>query len=353
MKKHFDKISDKAGLPPGSLVHVGQPKEEPIQVSYMNYDETGWKELEWDEEIKNNPPPMQKGVHWLHLNGVHQPEVIEQIGRNLGIHCLTLEDILNTEHRPKLDENDAGFFLIAKRPVFTEEGDLSFETINILLGDFGVASFVSGDQDPFIPVRSRIKNGTGRIRKRAHDYLVYALLDSVVDSYLVIIDQLQGEIFEVEEEVLYDVRPESLLQLQTLLRTILHLRQVAQPMRDMVAKLCRIDTQLINESTKKYFEDTLDHMNAISANTDHFRELLTSILELHVSMMNTKMNQIVKLLTVFAAIFMPLTFIVGIYGMNFKNIPELEHQYGYYILLLLMTGTALLMVIFFKRKKWL
>ena len=207
--------------------------------------------------------------------------------------------------------------------------------------------------DPFVHIRSRIRNDAGKIRKRGSDYLVYALLDSVVDSYLVVIGQLQGEILEFEEEVLHDARPELLLKLQTLQRTVLQLRQVVQPMRDMVAKLCRIDDPLINESKKKYFEDVLDHMNAVSANTDHFRELLTSILELHVSMMNTKMNQVVQLLTVFAAIFLPLTFVAGIYGMNFRHMPELEHQYGYFIILLLMAGLAVSMVLFFRRKKWL
>lgn len=353
MKKSFGKISDKAGLPPGSLVHVGQYSEDPIRFYWMDYDETGFKEREGNAITEKAQQPGEKNVHWLHLNGVHQPELIRQIGEQHEIHSLTLEDILNTEHRPKLDETDDGFFLIAKMPTLAEEGTISFESVNILLGDFGVATFVTGDQDPFIPIRSRIRNGTGKIRKRDHDYLVYTLLDSVVDCYLVVIEQLQDKILEFEEEVLYNAQPESLLQLQTLQRTILQLRQVVQPMRDMVAKLCRIDDQLINESTRKYFEDVLDHMNAVSANTDHFRELLTSILELHVSMMNTKMNQVVQLLTVFAAIFMPLTFLAGIYGMNFRYMPGLENQYGYFILLLLMVGLAISMIFFFRKRKWL
>lgn len=353
MTKKMGKISDKTGLPPGSLIHIGHFKEEPIHIFWMNYDESGCKEWEGTGLTEKTLPQGEKNIHWLHLNGVHQPEVIELIGEKHDIHSLLLEDILNTEHHPKLDETDDGLFLIAKKPSLTEEDGISFESVNIHLGDFGVATFVTSDRDPFEPVRSRIRNGNGKIRKRDHDYLVYALLDTVVDSYLIVIDQLQGRILEFEEEVLYNARPDSLLQFQTLQRTVLQLGQMVQPMRDVVAKLCRIDNQLINESTKKYFEDILDHMNAVSVNTHHFRELLSSILELHVSMMNTKMNQVVKLLTVFAAIFMPLTFLAGIYGMNFTYMPELEHPYGYFILLLLMAGVALTMVFFFRRRKWL
>lgn len=353
MTKSLEKISDKAWLPPGSLVHVGQVREHPTRAFIMDYDESGYEEWEGVVAVEKKLPTLEKEVRWIHLDGVHQPEVIKQIGETYSIHNLTLEDILNTEHRPKIDETDDGFFLIAKRPTLREEGTIIFTSVNIIFGDFGVISLADVDEDPFSHVRSRIRNASGKIRKRGGDYLVYTLLDTVIDSYLIVIDQLHDQILQLEEEALHNTRPESLVRLQSLQRIVLQLRQMVQPMRDMVAKLCRIDDQLIDDSTKKYFQDVLDHITAVSANTDHFRELLTSILELHVSMMNNRMNQIVKLLTVFAAIFMPLTFIVGIYGMNFKYMPELDYRYGYFFSLLFMAVLSILMVLFFRRKKWL
>ena len=353
MKQSLEKISDKAWLPPGSLVHVGQVRSERIHAFTMDYDESGCDEWDGVIEEERQLPDLERRIRWIHLDGVHQPESVRLIGEIHGIHALTLEDILNTEHRPKLDETDEGFFLIAKKPLLNQDGSISFETISIVLGDFGVVSFTSSDEDPFSPVRSRIRNGTGRIRKRGRDYLVYALVDTIIDSYYLVMDQLQDEILQLEEEALRNPRSESLLRLQHLQRYILQLRQVVRPMQDMVAALCRIEDPFIVESTRKYFEDVLDHIVAISANTDHFREMVTAIFEMHVSMMNTRMNQVVQLLTVFAAIFMPLTFMAGIYGMNFKYMPELDHRYGYFITLLLMVIVAITMVLFFRRKKWL
>lgn len=352
MKKNIEKISEKAWLPPGSLVYVGQVKNQPIRIVGMDYDESGceeWESVTVDEKL----PSKKKEVHWIHLDGVHQPEVVKSIGDIYGIHALTLEDILNTEHRPKLDETDECFFLIVKQPVFNEERSLSFRSISILLGDFGVLSFTDTDEDPFKSVRSRIHSATGRIRKKGPDYLIYALLDTVIDSYLVVMDKIQEEILLLEEKTLHNAESESLQHLQNLQRTILELQHVIRPTRDLMSALCRIDAPFINESTKKYFEDVLDHILAISANNDHFREMLSSILNLHISMMNTKMNQVVHLLTVFAAIFMPLTFIAGIYGMNFKYMPELDHPYAYFITLVLMLTIVISMIIFFRQKKWL
>ncbi len=352
MKKTIEKISDKAWLPPGSLVYVGQVKNQPIRIVGMDYDESGceeWEGVTVDEKL----PTKKKEVHWIHLDGVHQPEVVKSIGEIYGIHALTLEDILNTEHRPKLDETDECFFLIVKQPVFNEERALSFRSISILLGNFGVISFTDTDEDLFKSVRSRIRSANGRIRKQGPDYLLYSLLDTVIDSYLVVMDQIQEEILQLEEKVLHNAESDSLQQLQNLQRTVLQLQQVIRPSRDLTTALCRIDDPFINESTKKYFEDVLDHILAISANTDHFREMLSSILNLYISMMNTKMNQVVHLLTVFAAIFMPLTFIAGIYGMNFKYMPELDHPYGYFITLFLMLVVVISMILFFRQKKWL
>lgn len=353
MKENLEKVSDKAGLPPGSLVHVGQVKDGPIHVFTMDYDESGCEEWESVAGMEKNLPVQGKKVRWVHLDGVYQPEAVRLIGEMHGIHALTLEDILNTEHRPKFDETDAGLFLVTKKPVLNGEGFISFESISILLGDFGVLSFASTDEDPFLPIRTRIRNGMGKVRKRGRDYLFYALLDAVIDSYFIVIDQLQEEILRFEEEALHNARSESLLRLQNLQRNLLHLRQVVRPMRDMVAALCRIDDPLVDDSTKKYFEDVLDHIVAISANTDHLTEKLSSLFDLYVSMMNNRMNQVVQLLTVFAAIFMPLTFMAGIYGMNFKYMPELDHRYGYFITLFLMIVVAVSLMIFFRWKKWL
>ena len=352
MQKNLKKRSHKAGMPPGTLIHVGDVKEKAIHVSVMLYGEEGYSEWEGPATPDKELPAQGDKIRWVHLDGVHHPEVVRMIGELHGIHALTMEDILNTEHRPKLDETDEGLFLIVKMPTADSAGTITFTSVSILLGDFGVISFSDADEDPFAGVRERIRGGAGRIRKRGSDYLVYGLLDIVVDTYFIVIDQMQEEILLLEEE-LYLARSQSLLRLQNLQRNVLMLRHVAMPMRDTVAALCRIDDPLIREPTKKYFADALDHIIAVSASTDQFGELLTSMLELHLSMVNTKMNQVVKMLTVFAAIFMPLTFIAGLYGMNFTYMPELSFRYGYFIVLFVMLALAVSMVLFFWRRQWL
>ena len=347
------KRSDKIGLPPGSLIHVGHVREEPIHIYTMAYDEANCLESADDISKGLKLPAQEKEVCWTHLDGVHLPEAVKKVGEIYGIHPLTLEDILNTEHHPKMDETDEGIFLVTKKPIINKNGSLSFTSISIILGNFGVISFSDDGEDPFQYVRQRIRSGSGKIRKRGKDYLLYALLDTVVDSYFVVLDQLQEAILRFEQDALSNNQSESFQNFQKLQHNVLQLNQVVKPMRDMVGKLCRIDDPVINESTKKYFEDILDHIVAVSANTEHFRELLTSVLELHISMENTKMNQIVKLLTVFAAIFMPLTFIAGLYGMNFRYMPELDWRYGYFIIVSVMGVIACSMMLFFRLKKWL
>ncbi len=352
--KPFRKRSEKGGLPPGTLVHIGERKAEKVRITIIEYDETQFqeKEVETIEEcfsFKDTP-----AVTWINIEGLHQLDTIEKIGKHFTIHPLVLEDIANTEQRPKMEDFDDYIFLILKMLYFEEdENAVKAEQVGLILGSNFVISFEEGGGDVFNPVRERIRNGKGRIRKLGPDYLAYALMDVIVDSYFLILERIGDRIEDLEEDLLDESRPETMQAIHSLKGEMLLFRKSVWPLREVISSMERGESVLIRESTGIYLRDVYDHTIHVIDTIETFRDLLSGLLDLYISSVSNKMNEVMKVLTIIATIFIPLTFIAGVYGMNFRYMPELEWRFGYHIILLVMLITGAGMVIYVRKRRWL
>jgi magnesium transporter len=354
MSRFIRKRSKKVGLPPGTLVSLGEEKAEKIGISLIDYDEANFeeKEIKGVEEcfpFKNKPT-----VTWINIDGIHDIEIIEKIGKHFDLHPLTLENILNTEQRPKIEDFDDYIFIALKMLYHDEkEGEIQTEQVSLILGSNFVISFQEREGDVFNPVRERIRTGKGRIRKMGADYLAYALIDTIVDNYFIIPEKLGERIESIEEELVANPTPETLQAIHTLKRKLIFLRKSLWPLREVISGLQRTESTLIHESTDIYLRDVYDHTIQVIDTIETSRDILSGMLDIYLSSISNRMNQVMKVLTIIATIFIPLTFIAGIYGMNFVYMPELGSPWGYPVVLLVMAGIGILMLVYFKRKKWL
>jgi magnesium transporter len=354
MKKKRSKRSDKFGLPPGSPVHVGEVPCRPVGIQVMDYDANTCTEWQGRAGTDVDIPQRQAGVRWIHLDGAHNAELVQRLGRQQGLRDLTIEDLLNSEQRPKMDECADSIFLVLKFPVLAAEGiRIELEMLNLVLGPSSVFSLAIGEHALLMPLRDRIREGRGRVRQRGADYLAYCLLDLTVDSFFQVVERLEDEIDLLQESVLQGKSSGFAGRMQQLRVAVQQLLRVARPMHDLLAALHRKDSPLIQPATQPYLADVLDHLGSIVDSAEHFRATLDAMMEIHLATMSNNVNQVVKLLTTFAAIFMPLSFIAGVYGMNFRYMPGLENPDGVFILLGLMLLVALSMVLFFRWRKWL
>ncbi len=348
------KRSEKGGLPPGTLVHIGERKAEKVRITIIDYDETQFqeKEVETIEEcfsFKDTPT-----VTWINIEGLHQLEIIEKIGKHFNIHPLVLEDIANTEQRPKMEDFDDYIFLILKMLCFEEdENVVKAEQVALILGSNFIISFEEDEGDVFNPVRERIGNGKGRIRKTGPDYLTYALIDVIVDGYFLILERIGDRIEDLEEDLLGEPRPETMQTIHSLKGEMLLFRKSVWPLREVISRMERGESVLIRESTGIYLRDVYDHTIHVIDTIETFRDLLSGLLDLYISSVSNKMNEIMKVLTIIATIFIPLTFIAGVYGMNFRYMPELEWRSGYPIALLVMLIIGVGMAIYVRKRGWL
>ncbi len=352
--KLLRKRSEKGGLPPGTLVHIGERKAEKVRITIIDYDETRFqeKEIETIEEcfsFKNTPT-----ITWINIEGLHQLEIIEKIGKHFNIHPLVLEDIANTEQRPKMEDFDDYVFLIVKMLCFDEKDRrIKAEQVSLILGSNFVISFREGEVDVFNPVRTRIRNGKGRIRKLGPDYLAYALMDVIVDSYFLILEEIGDRIEDLEEDILDEPRPETMRAIHSLKGAMLLFRKSVWPLREVISSMERGESVLIRESTGIYLRDVYDHTIHVIDTIETFRDLLSGLLDLYISSVSNKMNEVMKVLTIIATIFIPLTFIAGVYGMNFRYMPELEWRFGYPVALLVMLIIGVGMTIYVRKRRWL
>lgn len=348
------KRSKKAGLPPGTPVYVGERKDEKVKISILDYDQEHLeeKELEQVEEcfsLKDTPT-----VTWINIDGIHQVDIIEKIGRHFGLHPLIQEDIANTEQRPKIEDFGSYIYIVLKMIYHDEsDGEIKIEQVSLILGENVVISFQERKGDIFNHVRERIRRGKGRIRKMKADYLAYSLLDAVVDSYFFMLEKSGEQIEELEEKVVSESRPQNLQEIHRLKRTMIFLRRSVWPLREVINILERGESSLIQEATRIYLRDVYDHTIQVIDSVETFRDMLSGMHDTYLSSISNRMNEIMKVLTIIATIFIPLTFIAGIYGMNFKFMPELEWNWGYFAVWIVMVAVAVLMVVFFRRKKWL
>jgi len=354
MLKLFRKTSKRAGLSPGTLVHDGDKKVEKAKITIIDFDATQFQEKEVETIEECFPFRDTPTVTWINIDGLHEVGIIEKIGKHFSIHPLILEDILHTGQRPKMEDFEDYIFLVVKMFYYDEKDDeIKMEQVSLLLGSNFVISFQEREGDIFDPIRERIRNHKGRIRMMKADYLGYALLDTIVDNYFIILEKVGEDIENMEEELVARPTPETLQTIHNLKRELIVLRKSIWPLREVVNSLERGESPLINEATGVYLRDVYDHTIQVIDTIETFRDMVSGMLDIYLSSISNKMNEVMKVLTIIATIFIPLTFVAGIYGMNFEFMPELKWHWGYFAALLVMVAVAIVMVFYFRRKRWL
>ena len=354
MELFLKKRAKKAGLPPGSLVHVGTPKMDKVRITVTEYNESRLRE-EVVQEADTCFPSEDPGiVTWIDVVGLHDTETIGKIGHNFGLHPLVMEDVLNTAQRSKIEEYDGSMFVVLKVYYVDEHThEVTAEQVSLVFNGGTVLSFQEGDPDVFQPIRKRLQKSNGRLRTMKSDYLAYSLIDAVVDHYFVVLESLGGWIESVEEALMLDPSMDTMQEIHQLRRTILFLRKSVWPMREFAADLERSDSPAIRDTTRHYLRDLSDHSVQLVDITETFRDMIASMQDIYLSTVSNRMNEVMKVLTIFASIFIPLTFLAGMYGMNFKYMPELEWRWSYPVLWGIVLVTGACMLIYFKRKRWL
>jgi len=354
MRRLITKRSQKAGLPPGTLIHIGERKTEKPRIRIIDYNEEQVEEKEAKTIEECFPFKDKPTVTWINIDGIHQVDIIEKLGSYFGLHPLLLEDILNTEQRPKMEDfGDYIFFVLKMLYLGDDKEDMEAEQVSLILGSNFVISFQEREGDVFAPVRDRIRKHKGRIRKAGSDYLAYALLDAIVDNYFLILENVGEKIEDTEQRLAIKPDPETLMSIRELKKEMIFLRKSIWPLREVINGLDRSESPLIHESTNAYLRDVYDHTIQIIDTVESFRDMISGMLDIYLSSLSNKMNEVMKVLTIFASIFIPLTFIAGLYGMNFRFMPELEWQWGYFAVLFVMVLAGGSMLLYFRRKKWL
>jgi magnesium transporter len=346
--------SVKSGLPPGTLIHIGERKTEKPRITIIDYDETQFKEKEAKKIEECFPFKDKPTVTWINVDGIHQVEIIEKLGSHFGLHPLLLEDILNTEQRPKMEDFGDYIFVVLKMLYYDGKGDeIEAEQVSLILGSNFVISFQEREGDVFDPIRERIRQGKGRIRQAGADYLAYALLDAIVDSCFLILETLGERIEDTEQQLATNPVPATVQLIRKLKKEMIILRKSVWPLREVVSGLERCESALIQKSTGAYLRDVYDHTIQVMDTVESLRDMVSGMLDIYLSSISNRMNEVMKVLTIFAALFIPLTFVAGIYGMNFQFMPELGWRWGYPMILIVMASIAAGMLGYFRRKKWL
>lgn len=353
MKRFLKKQSHKAGLPPGTLVHIGEQKVETAKITIIDFNPANFQELVAETVDECFPFKGSPTITWINIDGLHETDVIDKIGRHFGFHPLLLEDILNTGGRPKIEDFGEYIFIVLKMLYQEgEDGELLSEQISLIFGENYVISFQESIGDVFDPIRERIRKYKGRVRKERGDYLAYLIIDAIVDNYFNVLEDIADYIEDTEEVLLEKPNSDTLQTIHGLKNDTLFLRKSIWPLREIINVLERGESPLIQETTRIYFRDIYDHTVQVMDTLDTFRDMISGMLDTYLSSMSNRMNEVMKVLTIFASIFIPLTFMAGIYGMNFEYMPELKWPWGYPVLWVLMLTVGITMVVMFKRKKW-
>lgn len=356
MSKFIKKISKKSGLPPGTLIHIGEKKTEKIKIALIDYNETYFQErvVHTIEECFQFKDKNRNTVTWINIDGIHQIEVLEKIGNCFGIHPLIMEDILNTDQRPKMEDFGEYIYIVLKMFYYNNKtNEIIAEQVSLVLGSNFVISFQEKEGYVFNPVRDRIRGNKSRIKKMGADYLAYSLLDAIVDNYFIVLEILAERIELLEEELVDHPAPKILRIIYKLKGDMVLLRRSIWPLREVIGELERGESPLVKDSSTIYLKDVYDHTIQAIDTLETFRDMVSGMLEIYLSSINNRLNAVMKVLTMIATVFMPLTFIAGIYGMNFKYMPELDWRWGYPSILLVMVTVGVSMLIYFKKKKWL
>lgn len=354
MPRFMKKVSKKTGLPPGTLIHVGEKKTEKIRIRVMDYDEETLEENDLDTTEECSAYLKKSTVTWINIDGLHEVDVIDKIGKLFDLHPLVLEDILHTEQRPKMQDFEDYLFITTKMLSYDDGMDqVDAEQFSLVLGANYIVSFQEKEGDVFNPIRERLRIKKGRIRKMGADYLAYALMDAIVDNYFVVLEKLGEKIESLEESLISDPGPDTLKAIHHLKRELIFLRKSVWPLREMINGMERLESDLILDKTSIFLRDVYDHAIQVIDIIETFRDMASGMLDVYLSSVSNRMNEVMKLLTIIATIFIPLTFIAGIYGMNFKFMPELEWHWGYPLALSVMAVIVIFMLFYFRKNRWL
>ena len=347
--------SGKSGLPPGSLIHVGEVLDPVGSMSVIDYSKGKFEEkrIQSIDEILDYKD--SETVTWVIIEGLADVNIVERIGAIFGIHQLVLEDILNTNQRPKFEEYDDHLYIVLK--CLLSEGEqfaVNNEQVSLLVLKNFVIMFKEKQDDLFLPVQQRIRTSSGKFRGLGSDYLAYAILDYIVDQNFILLDLLDESITSLEDSLLTgEPKQDMLYKIQRLKREMISIRRYVSPVRELLSEMLHSESELIHANTHIFLRDVSDHAIRVVESIESYREILTGLLDIYVSSVSNKMNQIMKVLTVFTSIFIPLTFIAGIYGMNFEYMPELKWKWAYPLTWAVFIVIPLILLVFFKKKKWL
>ncbi|OHE09083.1 MAG: magnesium and cobalt transport protein CorA [Sulfurimonas sp. RIFOXYD12_FULL_33_39] len=354
MSESLTYVSEKVGMMPGTLVHVGSVFEAETKISLVDYNKDTIEEnniFSIEELIKYKETDT---ITWVNVEGLKNVEIIESIGQMFHIHSLVLEDILNTHQRPKFQEEDEYIYIVIKSLALQNEKlSVSYEQISFLILDNFVFTFRETSDDLFSPIYQQLKNSKGRLRSRGSDYLAYAILDVVTDMNFVLIDSLDIVIDSIEDELLTNPTSQTLVKIQQYKRELINIRRSVSPLRELLSGILRSDSTLIRIETHEYFRDIYEHVIHVSEEIDSYKDILAGLLDIYISSVSNKMNEVMKVLTVFASIFIPLTFIAGVYGMNFEYMPELKWKLAYPVLWVFFIIFSIMSFVYFKKKKWI
>ena len=353
MRKIIRSRAEKAGSLPGSLIHLGEQKMESAQVMAVDYNAASYSYRQIDDVTDLAMVKDANSTTWITVAGLHDVAVIGAIGRFFDIHPLLLEDILNTDQRPKLEQYDNYVYLILKALSLEENGRIRTEQISIVLGKTFVLTFEEREDDTFQALRQRIENDQGRIRRQGADYLAYTLLDIIVDNYFLILESLGERVEELEDDLIISANHDTLEQIQHLKRELLYLRRSIWPLREVVGALQRGESDLFSPDTLIYVRDVYEHTIQVIDTMETYRDIVSSLLDIYLSSLSNKLNETMKVLTVISTIFIPITFVTSLYGMNFRHMPELQWRWGYLTVWAVIVITAVAMVLYFRHKKWL
>ncbi len=355
LPKKKKRAHQKVGAAPGTLVYVGEERDQKVKIRLLAYDQNAVEEKELNKIEESFSYKEKPVTTWINIDGLNNIDLIEKIGTNFKIHPLVLEDILNTHQRPKLDNHDDYSYIVFRMLSYNQDQNkITSEQVSVILGKNYVISFQEKEGDVFDSIRERIRSGKGRIRKGGADYLVYTLMDAVVDNYFVTLENIGEAIEDLEDKLISDPQPENLQLIHQLRREMITLRKSVWPLREVINSILRGDIELIQQETEIFFRDVYDHTIQIIDTIESYRDIISGMLDTYLSSVSNRMNEVMKVLTIIATIFIPLTFLAGVYGMNFHHMPELNwvwiYPYGFWILMAIVAG---IMIFYFRRKKWI
>ncbi|WP_345974328.1 magnesium/cobalt transporter CorA [Sulfurimonas sp. HSL3-7] len=353
MADSLSNLSEKSGMPPGTLVHVGDVLETESTISLVDYNTEHLVEKRIDSIDELIEYKEKETLTWVNIEGLSNVALIESVGQLFNIHPLVLEDILNAHHRPKFEEADDYLYIVLKS-LSMEDGTFSvnYEQISILVFKNFLFTFKEKRNSLFLPLYKRLQNNKARLRSQGSDYLAYAVLDIIVDKNFALLDALDITTDALEDELLSNPTSQTLVRIQQLKRELIGVRKSISPLRELLTEIMRSDTPLIGKKTQIYFRDVHDHILHITDEIESYRDMLTGLLDIYISSVSNRMNEIMKVLTVFASIFIPLTFVTGVYGMNFQYMPELAWKWGYPAVWLFFILFTILSLVYFKKKRW-